>query len=324
MTGVKILSVTDDEDGIRLDRWFRRHYPEVAHGRLAKLLRTGQIRVNGGRVKGATRLEAGQDIRVPPFGPAPERAPNYRKDRNRSPVSEEDTALLRSLVIHRDPDVLVINKPPGLAVQGGSKVKRHLDGMLDALQFDAKERPRLVHRLDKDTSGILVLARNVYSAAALTEVFRGRDAEKLYWALVVGKPRPQTGRIDAPLAREGGPGKERIAARADGGMYAVTDYRVLDSAGNSVSWLALEPQTGRTHQLRVHCAAIGTPILGDGKYGGSEAFIDGVPDAQMLHLHARGIKIPHPRRGVVDVKADLPDSMAATWKFFNFDPKMTF
>lgn len=321
MTGVRNLSVTDDEAGIRLDRWFQRHYPAVAHGRLEKLLRTGQIRVDGGRVRGSTRLEAGQAIRVPPLGPAPERADVGRGDRGRTPVSAEDTSLLRSLVVHRDPDVLVINKPPGLAVQGGSKVSRHLDAMLDALQFDAGERPRLVHRLDKDTSGILVLARNAYAAAALSAVFRGRDAEKLYWALVVGTPSPRVGRIDAPLAREGGPGRERIAARPDGGKYAVTDYRVLDAAGNRVSWLALEPHTGRTHQLRVHCAAIGTPILGDGKYGGRDAFIDGVPDARKLHLHARALKIPHPRRGVIEVSADLPDSMAATWNFFAFSPK---
>jgi 23S rRNA pseudouridine955/2504/2580 synthase len=192
--------------------------------------------------------------------------------------------------------------------------------MLDSLRFDGAERPRLVHRLDKDTSGVLVLARNAFAAAQLAAAFRGRAAEKTYWALVVGVPRRRAGRITSDLAKHGGRGAERVAEAGEGGRSAATDYEVVEVAGKEVAWLVLRPRTGRTHQLRVHCASLGTPILGDGKYGGRAAFIAGLPDAKMLHLHARALAIPHPRGGTLHVEAALPARMAATWSFFGFDP----
>ncbi len=315
MTGVETISVTEDEAGLRLDRWFRRRFPALGHGRLEKLCRTGQVRVDGARVKASTRLAAGQSVRVPPLGDLSRPAPRPP----RPATDSADAEWLRAAVLHRDDDVIAINKPPGLAVQGGTGVSRHVDALLDALQFDAPERPRLVHRLDKDTSGLLVLGRNARAAAALAAAFRGRKAHKLYWALVVGVPELAAGVIDAPLEKQGGPGAIKVVQSRDG-KRAVTRYRVIETAGSRVAWLALYPETGRTHQLRVHCTVMGTPILGDGKYGGSEAFIEGVPGARQVHLHARALSLPHPRRGTLHLEAPLPPELAATWRFFAFDP----
>lgn len=319
MSGVQSITVTADEAGIRLDRWFRRHFADLGHGRLEKLLRTGQVRVDGGRSKSSTRLEAGQVIRVPPLGTrtnAPVKAAPAR-------LKKSDVKALQDMVIHRDDDVLAVNKPPGLAVQGGSGLKQHLDSMLDGLRFGLSERPRLVHRLDKDTSGVLVLARNAFAATRLAAAFRGRHAQKTYWALVVGVPQPKSGKITSGLTKQGGKGGQKMAQTHEGGKRAVTEYAVIDEAGDRVAWLALRPQTGRTHQLRVHCASLGTPILGDGKYGGRDAFIDGLTGPQGLHLHARGLQIPHPRSGVLTLEAPLPKSMLETWRFLGFDPNGT-
>jgi len=310
-TTVATVRVAADEDGLRLDRWFRRHYPELTHGRLEKLLRTGQVRVDGGRVKSGFRLVAGQTVRVPPLGRPSNRAAPEK------PVAAADARMLAARVLYKDDDVIVIDKPAGLAVQGGTGTHRHLDAMLDALRFGG-ERPRLVHRLDRDTSGVLVLARTAQAAAKLAAAFRGRDARKVYWAAVAGVPHPSEGRIDAPLAKEGGPKGERVAVENEDGQRAVTRYRVADRAGKRAAWLVLEPETGRTHQLRVHAAALGTPILGDGKYGGKGAFLAGGGIAPKLHLHARAIRIPHPRSGTIEVAAPLPEHMAATWRFLGF------
>ncbi|WP_207484314.1 RluA family pseudouridine synthase [Arenibaculum pallidiluteum] len=313
MNEVRTLVVAADEAEIRLDRWFKRHFPQIGHGHLEKLLRTGQVRVDGKRAKAATRLEAGQSVRVPPVTaePAAPAAPR---------VSERDAAWLRSLVLFRDEDVIALDKPAGLAVQGGTNTARHLDGMLDALRFDAAERPRLVHRLDKDTSGVLLLARSAFAAARLAETFRGKDARKYYWAVTAGVPKPLQGKIDAPLAKEAGPQGERVAAGAEEGRRAVSLYQVIEAAGKRAAWVALWPLTGRTHQLRVHMAAIGTPILGDGKYGGEGAFISGAEVPKQIHLHARRIILPHPRKGGrIDVTAPLPPHMRATWSYFGFD-----
>lgn len=318
MRGVSNVTVSDDEAGIRLDRWFRRHYASLGHGRLEKLLRTGQVRVDGGRSKGSTRLKAGQTIRVPPL---PDASPNNGGKAQKKPgqLRRQDSETLQKLIIHRDDDVLAINKPPGLAVQGGTGLKRHLDGMLDGLKFDLKERPRLVHRLDKDTSGVLVLARNAFAATRLAAAFRDRTAQKTYWALVVGVPRPRKGKMVSSLAKQTVGGTERVTRSKDDGRRALTEYEVLESAGNEIAWLALKPHTGRTHQLRVHCAELGSPILGDGKYGGQAAFLEGVPEARKLHLHARSLNIPHPRGGILHLEAPLPTSMAATWRFFGLE-----
>ncbi len=311
MSGVETVEVAADEADLRLDRWFRRRYPHLSHARLEKLLRTGQVRVDGGRVKAGQRLAPGQRVRVPPLGPAPEKA-------GPPPVSAADAKALRARVLYRDDEIIVIDKPPGLAVQGGTKTRRHLDAMLDALHAGG-ERPRLVHRLDRDTSGVLVLARSAAAAARLAKAFRGREVRKLYWALVAGRPKPDEGRIDLPLAKRGRPGGERVAPDEAEGKRAVTRYRVIDTVGGRAAWLALEPLTGRTHQLRAHCAAIGAPIVGDGKYGGRAAFIPGEAIAKALHLHARTLLLPRPGGGSLRITAPLPGHMRETWRLFGFD-----
>ncbi len=321
MTAVRTLTVAEDDSDIRLDRWFRRHFPELGHGRLEKLLRTGQIRIDGGRAKSSTRLAAGQLVRVPPFGETEAVAPRAAV----APPDPRAAARLQASVLHIDDDVIVINKPPGLAVQGGTGLTHHLDAMLDALRLGAKDRPRLVHRLDKDTSGVLLLGRSPRAAARLAETFRGKEANKTYWALTAGVPRPRRGRIDLAIAKGRNPSAagegERVRVDAAGAKRAVTYYSVLEAAARRAAWLALRPVTGRTHQLRVHCAAIGTPVLGDGKYGGRIAFITGVPGGRSLMLHAREIEMPHPSGGRLRVAAPLPEAMRTAWRFFGFDPE---
>lgn len=313
MSGVQTLTVAPEEAELRLDRWFKRHFPGLGHGRLEKLLRTGQIRLDGRRVGAGDRLAAGQSVRVPPL------PPETPRPRGETPsLRPSDESFLRRLVLHRDEDVIVINKPPGLAVQGGTGTVRHLDGLLDGLRFGAKERPRLVHRLDKDTSGVLVLARSAAAAAKLAAAFRGKRLRKIYWAVVIGAPKPRQGKIDQSLAKLPGRLGERMAPDEEHGDRAVTFYRTVAHAGERFAWLALEPVTGRTHQLRVHCAFLGTPILGDGKYGGAEAHPAGLPHPRKLQLHARAIALPHPRGGELIAVAPLPPHMRDTWKFLGF------
>ncbi len=316
MTGVKALKINTDEAGMRVDRWFKQRFPEIGHGRLQKLLRTGQVRVDGGRVKAGMRLNAGQTVRIPPLGPSPP-----KPKPSRVVVSKADAKDLKARVLHRDKDVLVLNKPAGLAVQGGSGLRRNLDAMLDALRFGASERPRLVHRLDKDTSGVLVLARNAAAARKLTAAFRSKKVRKLYWAVVVGVPRPAEGMINLALAKTPGPRGEKVTAGVGGGKKAVTYFRLIDRAGRKAAWVALEPLTGRTHQLRVHAVTLGTPILGDGKYGGRDAFLDGEDIAGQLHLHARALRIPHPFEGILKAVAPLPEHMRKTFKALGFDDR---
>jgi 23S rRNA pseudouridine955/2504/2580 synthase len=318
MSQARTLPVAAEEADLRLDRWFRRHFPEINHGRLERLLRTGQVRVDGRRARANTRLAGGEMIRVPPLGD--DEAPAPRAPQLHPPVDERTAAELRARVLHRDDELIAIDKPTGLAVQGGVKTDRHLDAMLDALRFGAAERPRLVHRLDKDTSGVLVLARSAAAAARLAEAFRERTTRKLYWAVTVGVPRLEKGRIDLALAKLPGRAGERVRPDEEG-RRAVTYYRVVEHAGKQAAWLALMPETGRTHQLRVHCAAIGTPILGDGKYGGSAAFIAGAPLLRQLHLHARAIALPRGNGRTLRLVAPLPPAMRDTFAFFGFDPE---
>lgn len=310
MSGVQTIAVEDGEAEIRLDRWFKRHFPDLSHGRLEKLLRTGQVRIDGKRATAGDRLAPGQVIRVPPLAPTTPKPPPT--------IDPREADALRRRVLHRDDDVLVIDKPAGLAVQGGAGTPHHLDGMLDALRFDVRERPRLVHRLDRDTSGVLVLARSAAAAAHLAEAFRAKETEKIYWAVVVGVPTPRAGRVDRALAKKRGHGGERVAADDEEGQRAITDYCTLDTAGRRAAWLELQPVTGRTHQLRVHCIVLGTPILGDGKYGGAQAFIPGAELPAQLHLHARRIRVPHPRGGVLEVSAGLPPHMRETFDYLGF------
>jgi len=320
-SGVQHLTVTGDEAELRLDRWFRRRFPALGHGRLEKLLRTGQVRVDGRRAKAGLRLAPGQTVRVPPLAAgakmsAPAEPP--------APVPRHEAAALQNRVLYRDDWLIVLDKPAGLAVQGGSGLGRHLDALSEALRFGADDKPRLVHRLDKDTSGCLVLARTALAARHLTAAFRGQEARKTYWAAVAGVPMPRQGRVDQALAKRRGAdsgGGEKVAPAADDGRPAVTLYRVVQSAGQKAAWLALRPLTGRTHQLRVHCAALGHPILGDAKYGGRAALAPLAGPSPRLHLHAREIAIPHPADGTtLRVSAPLPAHMAETWARLGFDP----
>ena len=319
MSGVENREVGTEDAGQRLDRWFRKHYPALGHGGLQKLLRKGQVRVDGRRAKANHRLEAGQVVRVPPLleedgKPAAKPAPAY------TPDSAEAEAL-RERVIYRDAAVIVLDKPAGLAVQGGSGTHKHLDAMLDALRFGAGERPRLVHRLDKDTSGVLILARDAAAARGLTRAFRDGAVRKLYWAAVAGAPKPRAGEIDLPLAKGGGKGREKMQPDEEA-EPALTRFATVETAGKAAAWLALRPVTGRTHQLRAHCAAIGHPILGDGKYGGKTAFpqIAGLPGR--LLLHAREIALPHPLDGTtLRIAAPPPEHLLQAWRALGFDPE---
>ncbi len=309
---VETREVAEAEAGVRLDRWFRRHFPPVPHGRLEKLLRGGQIRVDGHRVRADHRLAPGQLVRVPPLGePGAEAA---KAQAVAAPPDPADLAALRSWILYQDEVIIALNKPPGLAVQGGSGTRRHLDAMLPLLA-QAGERPRLVHRLDKDTSGVLVLARTAAAATALTRAFRDRSADKRYWAITVGIPEAAQGRIDLPLAKRPGAAGERMEA-VEVGERAVTDYAVIERIGKHLAWLELAPLTGRTHQLRVHCAAMGTPILGDGKYGGRAAFLKDATAIRTIHLHARRLTVPHPSGGLITIEAPLSLHMRNAWRLF--------
>ena len=321
---VRQFTVSEDDNDIRLDRWFKRNLPQIGFATVSRWARTGQIRVDGKRAKPEDRLAAGQVLRVPPGGDEQPRAPAKPKAR---PLSPEQIAEAHDMVIRETPTAIVLNKPPGLATQGGSKTTKHVDGLLDAFVEGNAPRPRLVHRLDKDTSGVLLIARTPGSAASFSKRFASRSARKVYWALVVGKPDLAEGVIDAPLAKQPGTGGEKMHIDEENGAAAKTRYRVVDSAGQRAAWVELEPLTGRTHQLRVHMAAIGHPIVGDGKYGGPDAFLTGAVSRKM-HLHARRLIITEPKvgegsGGKLDVTAELPPHFAASMEVLGFDPAMS-
>ena len=318
---VQMRAVAADEAGLRLDRWFQRHFPELGHGALQKLLRTGQVRLDGKRVEGKDRIEPGQTVRLPPGVTAAPVPSSQSKPRSAKPqLSERETQEIQSLVIHRDDWVIALNKPSGLAVQGGSGTERHVDGLLDGLRFGFEDRPRLVHRLDKDTSGLLLIARTGQAAKRLSESFRDRETEKLYWAVVVGVPPKMEGEIDLPLAkRPGARDRETMQVDHEEGQKALTHFKVMDRAGDRAALMALWPRTGRTHQLRVHCAEIGCPILGDRKYGGEEALLSAVADSRRLHLHARRLTLPHPSgKGTLRLQAEPPAHFKRTLEAFGF------
>ena len=314
---VQTVVVVPDEAGMRVDRFFEARFPGLSFSHIQRIIRKGEVRVNGKRTQPKARLEAGQTVRIPPLkvdAPAP---------RNDAPQAQKDRAFVKSITLYEDADVLVLNKPMGLAVQGGSGTTRHIDGMLGALRGPGPDaqRPRLVHRLDKDTAGCLLVAKTRFAAAALAKTFRSRSARKIYWALVVGVPKPQQGRISTFLAKQEVEEDSfmRIAKHGEkDAVHAVTYYAVVEAAGGKAAFVALMPVTGRTHQLRAHCVAIGTPLLGDGKYGGAGAQLAGVPGERALHLHARSLTLPHPRGGMLSVVAPLPPHMAETWRFFGF------
>jgi len=309
--------VSLEDDGIRLDRWFKRNMPEVSFNLVSRWARTGQLRVDGKRAAPGDRVEAGQAIRLPPPETVPQRA--ERASPEREPLSEDEAAFVRELVIHRDAHALVLNKPPGLATQGGTRTHQHLDRLLDGLADEAGNRPKLVHRLDKDTSGVLLVARSARAASHFSKAFSGRTARKVYWALVVGVPDAEEGLIDLPLAKQPGTGGEKMHVDRESGLAAKTRWRLIDRAGNRAAWLELQPLTGRTHQLRAHMAAIGHPIVGDAKYGGAEAFLTG-GISRKLHLHARRLRIDAPEGRVIDHQAELPEHFAESLATLGFDP----
>jgi 23S rRNA pseudouridine955/2504/2580 synthase len=322
---VETRTITEDEAEIRLDRWFRRHFPGTTQGVIAKLCRTGQIRVDGKRADPATRLAPGQAVRVPPRPAVPEAS---ARSQAADPLAARD---LEAMVLYRDEQLIVLNKPSGLPTQGGPGITHHLDGMLAAWTDEEHGRPRLVHRLDRDTSGVIVIARTPGVAAKLASAFRGRDIEKIYWAIVVGRPVPVEGRIDLALTRSQNLREGRIAVAEKGdpeAVRAITDFRTIDHAARKLAWLELHPLTGRTHQLRVHCAALEAPILGDVAYGGlygpadpdrrgaNRALVEGLDSH--LHLHARRLVLPHPAGGSLEVEAPLPPHMRATFHDLGF------
>lgn len=309
MTKAVIRQIKEKDAGLRLDRWFKAHYPDLPFGHFSKLLRTGQVRVNGKRVRGSVRLNAGDEVRVPPFK-------TTRRSTITPQVSGLDAKRIRAMVIYEDDELFALNKPTGLAVQGGSGMKRHLDALLPALKTkNVAETPRLVHRLDKDTSGVLVIAKSRISAARLTRAFRTRNCHKVYWALVKGVPEIAQGRVDLALIKGLAGAKEKMLV--GGGKKAVTFYKVIDHAGDIASWVALVPMTGRTHQLRVHMAAIGHPILGDGKYGRSAAHLEGF--SNKLHLHAAALSVSGDKEKTKRFSAPLPNHMAESFARFGFD-----
>ncbi|CAA0093096.1 Ribosomal large subunit pseudouridine synthase C [Starkeya nomas] len=348
---VETRRVDPDEEGMRLDRWFKTHFPDLSFGHLQKLLRSGQVRVDGGRVKTNSRLSAGQSIRIPPLEEKPQlsaadhleaeervargEAP-VRPARNGTPArgegvvapavkrasaDDKDAVALRQMTLYEDRDVLVLNKPYGLAVQGGSGTYRHVDGMLEALRGDDGQKPRLVHRIDKDTSGILLVAKSRLAASTLAKTFRSRSARKVYWALVPGVPRPSQGRISTYLAKDEAAERMRVARHGDDeASHAISYYAVVDHAAQKLSWLSLKPVTGRTHQLRAHAAHIGHPIVGDPKYFNVENWPLPGGLQNRLHLLARRLVIPHPRADrLIDVSAPLPPHMQQSWNVLGFD-----
>ena len=329
-----VYRIGEDESGMRLDRWLHRRFPDVSNSHLMRIVRKGEVRVSGKRADVSTRLTTGENVRVPPLRIAPQEGPAVKR------ANPGDAEAIRAMILFEDRDVLVLNKPYGLAVQGGSGTKRHIDGMLEALADRQGNRPVLVHRLDRDTSGVLMIAKSRKSAAELGEIFRSRQAKKIYWALVEGVPKPAQGRISMFLAKGEGMGDARGQGRAElermrvakhgdpDAQHSLTLYAVVDKVTPRLAWLSMRPVTGRTHQLRAHCEAIGHPIVGDPKYNRRPANdptrsdpLRAVPPGlePKLHLLARRLILPHPRGGVIDVTAPLPEHMTKSFAMFGFD-----
>lgn len=319
---VETLQVRSDESGMRLDRWFRVRYPDVTHGYLQKLLRSGQVRVDSRRVQANDRLEAGQQVRVPKAVRLPPKAkPSLKPPPG---LSKADRDFIERMILFEDDHVVVLNKPFGIAVQGGTGTRRHIDGLLAGMVDRFGDRPRLVHRLDRDTTGVLLVAKRREGAAKLGRIFQTRSAAKTYWALVKGVPRPHQGKVEAALVKAAGPDGDRVRkalpGEQDKAMHATTHYSVIDRVGQKAAWVSLKPVTGRQHQLRAHMDVIGHPIVGDNKYEGG--LILPVEEIEpKLHLHARRLVLPHPAGGdKIDVSAPLPEHMLRTWDLLGLDP----
>jgi 23S rRNA pseudouridine955/2504/2580 synthase len=318
----ELRTIDAEDDGIRLDRWFKRYYPHVTHVLLEKLLRKGEVRLDGKRAKAADRIASGQAMRLPP------QVVHAKDERPQKPKAEPEKPMgsLADRILYMDKQVIVIDKPAGLATQGGSGLTRHVDGMLDSLKFEKPTRPKLVHRLDRDTSGVLLVARTAQTASGLSASLALRDTSKVYWALTRGVPKQKNGVVKGALAKEGGHGphgRDERMAMADeseeGAKFALTEYAVMGTAGTEFAWVAARPITGRTHQIRVHLASLGTPIVGDFKYGGADSRGRGAI-ADKLHLHARSIDIGRPDGGRLQVTAPLSPHMVKSWELLGFDP----
>ena len=330
----ELRTIDADDDGIRIDRWFKRHYPHVTHVLLEKLLRKGEVRLDGKRAKAADRIAVGQAMRLPPQvvhakDQRPEKPQTDNKTDAKHPLASKDMGSLADRILYMDKQVIVIDKPPGLATQGGSGLTRHVDGMLESLQYEKPTRPKLVHRLDRDTSGVLLIARTALAASGLSASLALRDTSKVYWALTRGVPKQKNGVVKGALAKEGGHGPhgrdERMAMTEEGeegAKFSLTEYAVMATAGTEFAWVAARPITGRTHQIRVHLASLGTPIVGDFKYGGTDSRGRG-DIADKLHLHARSIDIGRPDGGRLQATAPLPPHMVKSWKLLGFDPDDT-
>jgi len=325
MTGaVETIKVARDEAGMRLDRWFRVHFPDVGHVYLQKLLRTGQVRVDSRRVEANARLEAGAEVRVPRIVRQPAK-PTSGEAKPAPSTTKTDRDLIESSILFEDEDILVLNKPFGVAVQGGTGTRRHIDGILTGMIDRFGDRPRLVHRLDRDTTGVLLIAKKRDIAAKLGRTFQTRAAAKTYWALVKGVPVPRQGKIEAALVKASGPDGDRVRkaepGEQDAAMHATTHYSVIDRVANRAAWVSLKPVTGRQHQLRAHMAMIGHPIIGDNKYEGGITQIMEALEPK-LHLHARRLVLPHPRAGKppIDVTAPLPPHMLRSFEIIGLDP----
>ncbi len=316
------LSVDADEDDTRLDRWLKRKFHGLTQGQIEKACRTGEIRVDGARAKASTRVKAGQSVRVPPMMAPKGRDAEDEDDKPRTKVKSSDADMIRDLVIYEDERIVALNKPSGLAVQGGTGTTRHIDALSRALVPDTAEKPRLVHRLDRDTTGVLVLAKSVGAANQLGKHFRSRDLDKIYWAVTLGVPHPQSGDIRGWMLKSSGPGgeKEKMRSAAQnekGALYALTLYSVIQNAGRKAAWVALKPETGRTHQLRFHMAEMGTAIVGDRKYTCDRETPLGLADG--LHLHARALRLPGPAGRPIEIVAPLPPHMVETFAVLGFD-----
>ena len=316
MSGVHYLKVSEDEDGQRLDRFLQKHLKGTPFGLLQKLMRKGQIRVDSKRVKAATRLEYGQSVRIPPM--------EDKKPEDKNKISDKDADFIRSMVIYDDGDIIALSKPSGIATQGGTNINRHIDGLLDVLVNKEGVRPRIVHRLDKDTSGVLLLARSANMARKMGDIFKSKNIRKIYWALTVPAPEINSGEIRAPLMKAGGAGNEKMIV-SDEGQNATTLFDIVDRAHKQLAFVAFWPRTGRTHQIRIHAYHMGCPIVGDGKYGGQEAMIDGIDHVRRVHLHAHSVEFKHPKTNkMFKIIAPLADDLVKSWKDFGFDPNTNY
>lgn len=315
MSEPRLLTVEAEDDGQRLDRWLKKRVPELPYVLAQKLIRKGAIRVDGRKADTDSRLAEGQEIRLPAFENF---SPEKKKPR---PLTQDDEAYIRGMVIFDDGDIVALNKPGDIATQGGGGVERHIDGLLELMKDKKGRRPRLIHRLDRETSGVLLCARTNESVTRLGKAFHDRRAQKIYWAIIVPAPDEQDGTINAPLAKGTGPAKDRMYVdEGEESQHAITDFMIIERAGKKAAFAAFLPRTGRTHQIRVHTAdVLESPILGDGKYGGAEAKLSGLDLADRLHLHARRLILPHPAKNeMIDIIAPLPPDLSASWKTLGF------